>query len=180
MNRREPKCRVGCVAEILVALTLITGVPGCRHEAQRAPLPPPLGVALPPDVVVKGELLDTPDEAFGLSLPEGLTVTKRLYANVVLIGTRPLDDVVEYIRQRVDAEVESGPGWTSFIGATVKKPQSDWRGTLRIEVARRGATTVVELWGEVPPLAMEGAARALPSTFQSAARSVAPIAQANR
>ena len=156
------------VASSLV-VALASALSGCRHEKHDAQPPPDVAPFEAPDQLAEGELLETSDEAFGLALPEGLRITKRLYSNVVLVGTRPSSEVVDYLRQHVDAKVESGIGSTVFADVTVKKPRSDWRGSLRIEVSRQGATTRVELWGEVPPPLPDNSGRTLPSWFQSGA-----------
>ncbi len=150
-----------------LVVALASGLSGCRHEKHDALPPPDVAPFEAPDQLAEGELLETSDEAFGLALPEGLRITKRLYSNVVLVGTRPSSEIVDYLRQHVDAKVESGVGSTLFADVTVKKPRSDWRGSLRIEVSRQGATTRVELWGEVPPPLPDNSGRTLPSWFQS-------------
>ncbi len=101
-----------------------------------------------PDQLAPDVILETREVAFGLPLPEGMTITRELYDNVVVVGTRPLEDVVAYVSERVDADVKSEAGSTSFVHATVKHPKGEWRGSLRIDVERRGATTVISLWGE--------------------------------
>lgn len=153
------------VSSLVVALG--SGLSGCRHERHDALPPPDAAPFDAPDQLAEGELLETSDEAFGLALPEGLRITKRLYSNVVLVGARPSSEIIEYLRQHVEAKVESGVGTTTFVDVSVKKPRSDWRGSLRIEVSRQGETTRVELWGEVPPPLPDNSGRTLPSWFQS-------------
>lgn len=148
-------------ATLVVALLL--PATGCRrrtvqsstHESLVTTPQPPSADAPDrldaPDRIDANEILETQDAAFGLPLPEGMAITKQLFGNVVVVGTMPMDDVVSYLRAHVDADVRSEPGLVTFTNVAVRKPRGVFRGTLRIEVARRGATTVVELWGDAAP-----------------------------
>jgi hypothetical protein len=137
---------------VLFFAVVLVSSDGCKRHHE--PIAPPRQLAASvgkPDQIEAGEILSATETAFGLALPDGMKVTKRLYNNIVVVSTDPSFRVAAYIQSRVDATLVSEPGKMSFLNATVKEPREPWSGNLRIDVSRRGQTTVIELWGEAFP-----------------------------
>ncbi len=137
--------------------TLAQGAIGCRREAESvpvpasAPAPPP---APPIDRVLPGELVEGPEDAFGLPIPRRMSVKARFPDAVFATGDLAAEQVASYVRRRVAAaRVETGPARTVFAEAALSRAPSR---PLRIEVIARGSETTLVVRDETRPPAKEG------------------------
>lgn len=107
----------------------------CKTEPPPAPAEPPAAPAKSAvDHVDPHEVPEGAEDAFGLPIPRAMRVSARLGDAVRARGDLPLDDVANYVRERVIADrVETGPAKTVFAKVTLKSGKG---GTLRVEVIR--------------------------------------------
>lgn len=131
-------------ALVLAALTAFA-LGACRKgddTIDEAPLPepPPAPAATSADQLRPGELAEGAEEAFGLTLPRDLRVTRRFRESTVAIGEPGAELVANYVRERVHTSVvEIGPARTVFMDARVRG--KDDGKLLRIEVIQQRART---------------------------------------
>lgn len=106
----------------------------CKTEPPPPPPEPPAPAKTAVDRVDPHEVPEGGEDAFGLPIPRAMRVSARLGDAVRARGDLPLDDVANYVRERVIADrVETGPAKTVFSRVTLKSGKG---GTLRVEVIR--------------------------------------------
>ncbi len=98
-----------------------------------------------PDQLASDELLEGKESALGLVLPEGMKIIRQTPNHVKVRGPVAPESLANFIRKRVDAEVETGPRQTQFSRATVKAPVGRARLALRIEISVEERLTVMDV-----------------------------------
>jgi hypothetical protein len=138
-----PTSRVLSVASL--ALSLSCGA--CHRSTAEQALP----CEEPADRLGAGELVESTEVLFGLPVPEGMTVHRRLFDNAAAIGPLSEAEVAAYVRRRVEAHEERTEETTSFEHAHLRGEHAPLAGTLRIDVSRRGEMTVLAVWIDAAP-----------------------------
>ncbi len=112
----------------------------CKNDPPPPPAePPPPPAKTAVDHVDPHEIPEGTESAFGLPIPRGMVIAARLGDAVRARGDVPLDDVANYVRERVIADrVETGPAKTVFARVTLKSGKG---ATLRVEVIRTADRT---------------------------------------
>jgi len=145
-----------------LAIPLLAAL-GCRarrgpeDEHAQPPGPPAAAVAsivVPVDRALPGELAEGTDRAFGLLLPRVMKVRGSFDDVVFASGDVPVDQVANYVRQRVTADkVETGAAKTLFSRATVKGQPGL---LIAIEVLSRSGLTEIHVRNVTPKPTKEG------------------------
>lgn len=121
---------------------------GCQDDP---PELAPSGVGrVPIDTLAPGEIAEGKEIAFGLRLPRDMRVTSRQSRAVFALGRLHIEEVSNFVRDRVDAkQVDTGPTRTRFVEAV---PLRDKTTTIDIEVivTRQGTEIVVRDRTRVP------------------------------
>jgi hypothetical protein len=105
--------------------------------------PAPSASAPPVDHLASDELLEGPEQAFGLALPRGVAVLGRFWDVVYVQGQAPLASLVKYFRSRVrDGSMTVGEKSATFDKVHLPaKPGLE----LRIEITPGPATMNIEV-----------------------------------
>ncbi len=135
---RAPTRRRGACAAALVWVLLGASAGACDRNAAPAP-------SSSVDQLGRGELVEGKEVVAGFPLPDGMVITYRVGDSARAVGGASLEDVANYVRQRVNATPTVGPNETSFFGAVVKEPRGPSRGPLRIVVHREGDHTTLSV-----------------------------------
>ncbi len=119
-------------------ITVITtgAISGCNTKEQPHQILPAPIASFSVDTAQEGELAEGDREAFGLLLPRDLKVKDTFPDAVFAIGSMPLEDVANYVRDRVEAErVDTGPAKTVFRHAKVRRAPAK---RVQVEVSNIG------------------------------------------
>ena len=141
--------------QFVLCLTVLLG--GCKGEKDSArggdntlaPGTPGVAGVAPgrsgPDQLGSDELLEGKDHAFGLPLPEGVVIFHQTYTHVRARGALQPEKLANFVRKRVDAEVETGPNHTQFSRARVKDPVGGNHMALKIDISLVNGLTVADI-----------------------------------
>ncbi len=118
-----------------LSIAALLALAACKKDPPPPPAePPPAPAKSAVDHVDPHEIPEGAEDAFGLPIPRQMAIAARLGDAVRARGDLPLDDVANYVRERVIAErVETGPAKTVFARATLKSGKG---ATMRVEVIR--------------------------------------------
>jgi hypothetical protein len=137
--------RAVLVGPALVGLAAV--IPACGNN--NVVSPPDAGSLAPVDRVATDELVEGDESADGVPVPLGMAVSSRVGDRVTFVGAPSVEDVSNYLRDRVDARVVVGPNDTVFYDAKVKHPKGRSFPSLVITVRRAGPRTTVTV---TPPV----------------------------
>ncbi len=130
------------------ALVFVQG--GCKSknalpEASGAASSAGPGEMAAPDELGRGELLIGKEDAFGLPLPEGMKISRKSSDSVRAQGSLSPEVFTEFVRSRVEAEVETEPRRTRFSRAKVKAPVGGVVAGLRIDITVVEGVTIADI-----------------------------------
>jgi hypothetical protein len=137
-----------------LALALAALEAGCRHapaqtDAREHGPPPPQAATLPIDHLAPGELLEGPEQAFGIALPRGIGVDGAFSRVVHASGRGSVSSLTKYFEARLaGGEFRDGPESATF--EHVRFPSRPDR-ELRIHIRAWGSGVTVEVRDITPP-----------------------------
>ncbi|MGA2448659.1 MAG: hypothetical protein ABTD50_08290 [Polyangiaceae bacterium] len=141
-------------AALLLALSIVAFGAGCRHapaqtDAHEHGPPPAQAAAVPIDHLAPGELLEGPEQAFGIALPRGIGVDGAFSRVVHASGRGSVSALTKYFEARVSGgEFRDGPESATF--EHVRSPTRPDRD-LRIHIRAWGSGVTVEVRDVTPP-----------------------------
>ena len=146
----------------LAAGMFLVVLASCRKDETAGAVPaapaqptPSAAPQRPVDQVFPGELAEGGEKAFGLPIPRRMAIKARFADAIFATGKIAPERVANYVRDRVVADkIETGPGKTVFIKATLK--DGDTKHPIRIEVSLVSGTTQLLVRDEMRAPAKSG------------------------
>jgi hypothetical protein len=144
--------RLGRGAPAAAALALVPLVTGCRDRstdenappvASEAPVASAPAASAPRDHLASGELVEGPEQVFGIPLPRGFSVKATFTTLATATGPSKSTDVANYLRARIPAS-SSKIGAGSTIFEHVQSPSAPGHDfIIRVEPDPHGSGTLL-------------------------------------
>jgi hypothetical protein len=138
-----------------VALVVLAAAAGCNSSSAGQDNTPSaatsahLPVATPADHLAAGELLDGPNRAMGVPLPQGFAVVASVGKVVYASGPADVHPLVEYLRTRLkDGELREGDSSATFDGVTAPGENGP---PLAVHIVRTRGVSNIDIHDLTPP-----------------------------